>query len=497
MSPSRALFWFCLSFIIGIFCESLYSFSFVFVWILFIGNIFLAVFSLLLGKDRIATLSICFIFLVLGISRVQIAKYQMITDEFKNTSGSSVTIEGVIIDKPILKENVQNLKVKVGKSVLWVVTGRYPEYQFFDKIKISGQIENPKDTGSFSYSYKNYLLKEGIYSIVYFPKIELVGKAPHQLVPFIYYQILRIKEIFQMSLRKIYSPLYSSFLEAILLGERADLSKELREKIQTAGLAHVLAVSGLHVTTIVAILNSFFLFLGLSRRGTFYFLIFFIVFYVALVGFPASALRAGTMAGVAILAQKFYRQASSSRALIFAATLLLFANPWFLVYDLGFQLSFLAVSGLIYLEPVLRTQITSFLKKILKRELPEQFQAFLSIFSGSLAVSFFTFPILIYSFGKFSLASLVTNLLILPFLPFTILLGFFSAFVGIFSQPLGWLFSFPAYFLMIYTFLVVEIFSSPYFLFTFVNLHWIWVIFYYLLLAFLTRYFYKKINFLF
>ena len=90
-----------------------------------------------------------------------------------------------------------------------------------------------------------------------------------------------------------------------------------------------------------------------DRRSAFYFVLMVIFLYVLFIGFPASAIRAALMGSVLLLAQKLGRLRSADRALLFVATLMLIINPSLLLFDVGFQLSFSATLGIIYLKPII------------------------------------------------------------------------------------------------------------------------------------------------
>lgn len=219
---------------------------------------------------------------------------------------------------------------------------------------------------------------------------------------------------------------------------------------------------------------SVLLFSGFSRNRAFYFAIFFICFYIILTGLPASGVRAGIMGGLYLLAQKLGRQSVGIRVIVLAASAMLILNPLLLFYDVGFQLSFLAVMGLIFLEPVFT--------KIFKNK----------IISATFAAQIFTLPILIYSFGNISFVSPITNLLILPIVYWLMIFGFLTAFLGIFSVQLGWILSIPCYIILKYFLWVIDFFSQPWAIKTFENVHWIWPVVLYILIAIFTRYLNKK-----
>jgi len=156
---------------------------------------------------------------------------------------------------------------------------------------------------------------------------------------------------------------------------------------------------------------------------------------------------------------------------------MLLQNPLLLRFDVGFQLSFLAVMGIIYVGPIFQNWF---------RRIPDKFQL-RSILATTLSAQIFTLPILIYNFGYISQVAPLTNLLILPFLPYIMILGFICGFLGMLWTPLGWVFSLPVWLLLAYLTKIVEWFSALPFSVYFLEISWIWLLLSYLVLAFIVR----------
>ena len=327
------------------------------------------------------------------------------------------------------------------------------------------------------FNYKDYLKKDGIYSVVYWSEIELLESGQGNRF---YAQILFFKNKLRESIYNSLSPPQSSILEAVILGNQRSMSEEVKEKLNITGLRHITAVSGQHVVILTGILMAFLIGLGFWRGQAFYLTIFFIFIFIAMTGFQSSGIRAGIMGGLFLLGQKLGRLSFNSRAIITAATLMLAVNPLLLKLDVGFQLSFLAVLGIIYLMPVFLNW----------------FRGKLSILAMTLAAQIFTLPILIYNFGNISLVAPLTNILIVPLFPFIMVLGFVSGLVGIFWQSLGQILSWPVWLLLTYLMIIVDWFSG----FSWVALsigkvHWLWLIVAYLILGFVTWRLNKRIKF--
>jgi len=229
------------------------------------------------------------------------------------------------------------------------------------------------------------------------------------------------------------------------------MSKDLKTKLSRSGLSHIIAISGSHIVLFAAILFEVLFFFGLWRKQAQVGVIVFTFFYVFLVGLPASAVRAGIMVSLLFLAQMLGRQSFNLRTLVLAATLMLLDNPLLLKFDLGFQLSFLAVLGLILMGPVFNRWLNVFFK--------DRLNFIRELFAMTLSAQVFTLPLLISSFGYFSSVSLVSNILAVPLSPFLMALAIVLPFIGMAVPFLAWVVSIPCTVLLWCLYLIVD-FSS-------------------------------------
>jgi len=281
------------------------------------------------------------------------------------------------------------------------------------------------------------------------PKIEVLGKGEGNPIMHL---LLSFKNKFKESIRRFISPPESGILEALVFGDEGGISKEWRDKLNFTGTRHIAAVSGMNISIITLLILNAFLGLGFWRKQAFYFSASLLVLYILMIGAPASALRAGIMGGILLYAQYLGRLSSATRAVVFAATIMLFFNPLLLRLDIGFQLSFLAVLGIIYLQPKLN--------KWLKRLPDPKMFPLRAALASTLAAQIFTLPILIYNFGRVPIFSPVTNVLIVPFLaPITIIVFAFGLASMIFG-PLGYVLSWPVWLSLSYLTNIIDVFSK-------------------------------------
>lgn len=290
-----------------------------------------------------------------------------------------------------------------------ISAGRYPVYRYGDCLLLSGELRLPKAIEGFAYD--KYLSRYNVYVLMYKASISLLAEKRGSAF---YRYIFLFKGAFERRLNKIYAEPHSSFMAGLILGSRKGIPAHLMEDFNTTGLTHIIAISGYNITLVIVIVSGLFSFL--SRRLKVIASIVFVVVFVILVGASAAVVRAGIMGVISLMALWFGRQYYVVLGLFIAAFLMNLWNPKILVYDVGFQLSFLATCGLIFVSPLIEKYF-SFLPKTL--EIRES--VLMTISAQILAL-----PVIVFNFGRLSLISPLANLFVLPFLPFSMLFGFFA-----------------------------------------------------------------------
>ncbi|HHE76407.1 MAG TPA: ComEC family competence protein [Candidatus Parcubacteria bacterium] len=501
MTLSKIFFYFCLFFVFGIFLASIISNFWPF-WLVFliIGVTLISVFW---RFKKAVIIGLCFAFLFLGSLERCLADLSVARDRIGNyiSLGSENSIEGIIAREPETKGTTVRLvvrPVKIGskkieaKSLILVITGNSRKYNYNEKVIISGKLKEAPIFEDFN--YRKYLEKKSIYSIVYYPKIRVLAEnAKKDFFCRVYAGILKLKGKLRGVIKEDIPPPQSSILAAMILGDKNQLSQKLKEKLNISGLRHITAVSGMHVVILSSILMSLLIILGFQRPQAFYLAVFFIFFFVALTGFQPSGVRAGIMGSIFLLSQKVGRKLISSRAIVITAALMLAINP-FLLDDVGFQLSFLAALGIIYLAPIFKVWLNLFFNFFQNffNQKPEtsknskKLAALKEIIAMTFAAQVFTIPILIYNFGRVSVAAPLTNILVVPVVYWIMLLGFVFIVIGLFFPLVGWVFSLPCFILLTYLLGVVNLFSSSWAAATVNNVSWVWLAFIYLILFAIT-----------
>ncbi len=391
---------------------------------------------------------------------------------FESNVGKKVSLLGQIIDEPNIKENNQQLTVFVTSrgwtsgsldvqplfTKVLVSAGFDDDYKYGDAVKIEGVLKKPEnfttDTGK-EFDYINYLRKDGILYVMSYPKIEIVSSGNGNKLQSI---LFLAKEKFLEKINFSINSPENLLMGGLILGEKSSFGEELRESFVNTGTIHIVALSGYNVTIIAEWIMKLFSFLPINFAiGTG---VFAIILFVLMTGGSSTAIRAGTMAILALVARATGRNYDVARALILTALVMVFINPFLLVFDVSFQLSFIATIAVIFFAP----RIEKYFLWV-----PDKF-GLRDIVSVTSAAYFFVFPFILYKMGNFSLVALPANILVLPFIPITMLLGFLTGFVGLFSYTLAIPLGYFSYFLLHYELGVIGFLADiPFAVFSFPN----------------------------
>lgn len=472
MYKSQIFFWLLASFLSGIFAASVFDLGQIFIYVGLIAAVgFVGVFGynknfnskLLLA----GFLGVSFLF---GIVRFNSANFDQdrldfFTDLKVSGKGIEVVVNGYIDDEPANLSNKQKLVLRAKEVVIGnrtiavndrvlVTTGSFPKFNYGDIVAATGSLEKPANFTNFDYI--TYLKKEGIRTTMFYPTLESSEwNAEGGNLSFfekfkvdLYKKIFLVKRNFESAVSRSLSEPHASFINGILLGSRQDMPDDLKEAFNETGTTHILAISGYNIMIVAwAVLAGLVYFF--KRRTAFWLSAMVIVLFVILTGASASVVRAAVMGLLLLFAQGYGRLYNPKNSIILAGATMVWLNPFALVFDIGFQLSFVAVLGLIYIYP----RVDNKLKKMPK--FGNLKEIFLMTLSAQIAVA----PLLIYYFRNFSLVSLPANILILPFIPATMFLGFLSGLAGMVFLPLGQAVGYFAWALTAYQIEVVALFA--------------------------------------
>ncbi len=448
-----------LGFVVGVLFETFSNASvFLLVFILFVGIASFVVWNIFLDNrfaPRLskniprASLALCFlVFFFLGAIRY--ATYSKAPDPILSDTKGKVDIVGIIsqdldvrVDKDLLTvriESIDGQKV-FGENNILVQTGLFPERSYGEEIGLYGILLPPRnfsdDTTGETFDYVTYLQKDRIYFTMYEPRINILSRGKGNPIMAV---LLSVKHAFVDSVeRNIHEP-NASLVAAVIVGERHSVPQDILDMLRRVGIIHIVILSGYAITMVAESVRKFFSRFGF--RTSLVLASVSIILFVLMTGASAMVVRAGIMALFAFLSRALSRKHDAIRALAFTIFLMILWNPMTLVFDVSFQVSVLAVLGLIFISPVF--------EKKFKNEIV------VSTLSAQIAV----LPYLLFVTGSLSLFSVPANLLVLPVLPMTMLFGLLSGFVGFISPILAFPFSAVVYALTSYELFVAKIFSA-------------------------------------
>jgi competence protein ComEC len=386
---------------------------------------------------------------------------------FYNDTGI-VEIQGMVAEEPDIRDRfclltfsaseiIVNGERKEVSGTALIQVPRYPTYHYGDVLKIAGKLETPEPFDNFD--YKSYLARQGIYSVIYYPGVELLGRG-EGLKPLQW--IYSLRERLSASLARALPEPQGSLAQAILLGLRGNIPDSLNEAFSRTGTAHILAISGLHMSIIIAMFLSLgVLFFGRQRSLYIWLALAFTWLYTLLAGMNPPVIRAAIMGSLFLMAVYLGRQGSAIIALAFAAAVMVGIQPY-LLWSVSFQLSFLAMAGLILLYPYFQAWGRKGVVAISRdrKTLAATGNMITDGFAASLSATVAVAPLIAYNFGIVSLVGLPATFFSLPALPFIIVTSALVAFVGLLAslvaQILGWL----AWLFLSYLVLLVQGFDA-------------------------------------
>ncbi|MBD3274695.1 MAG: DNA internalization-related competence protein ComEC/Rec2 [Candidatus Marinimicrobia bacterium] len=303
-----------------------------------------------------------------------------------------------------------------------------------DKITATGVFsEYPRARNPGEFDYRNYQAFKQLYyqfSIEYPWEIKIIPANSASGDRWIEDIRNRVHSIFEHSL----SPQSAAFADALILGSRDMVDENLIETYSDLGVIHVMAVSGLHVGFVVLILLIITQIIPIPHRVRVFIVIAGLIFYTWLVDFRPSVMRASTMAALFLIARAYEERSDGLNILGLAALVILFLNPLQL-FMLGFQLSFVAVMGIILVYGRMEEVLES--RGIQIQQMNPAVKWLAGIILVSLAAFLATIPITAYHFRTVPLYGILVNVLVIPAIGFIVMNLFLVLFAGIFWQPAG------------------------------------------------------------
>ncbi len=372
------------------------------------------------------------------------------------------TVEGVVIGFPDVRDTGIQYRLRVEaitvrgeilrvRGDVLVQAPRFPEYRYGDRLRASGQLETPPVLDDFD--YRRYLAQRDIHSLLRRARVERVAEGQGQ--PFWAF-VYGVKARWAALLNRILPEPAAALANGMLLGIESGIPEDVDEAFTATGTTHVIVISGSNIALLSGVIMASLSRL-LGRRRAVWPALALIAFYVLLVGADAAALRAGLMGGLYIFAIYLGRQSTAFVSLCASGLAMTLINPLSL-WDVGFQLSFLATLGLILFTRPLGASLERLLARILPAAAAGRVSGFLN--DGlivTLAAQMTTLPLIVYVFGRLSVISLVTNFFILPAQPPIMGGGMAALVAGLACEPLGRVLAVIPWLFLTYTTAVVRL----------------------------------------
>lgn len=287
----------------------------------------------------------------------------------------------------------------------------YPKYKYGDELLLFGNVTEPFETEDFS--YKEYLKIFKVDGVIKpssgVEKVAEISSLKRSIYDLKFYILAEIE-------KSLDEP-YASLVNGLLLGSRKGFTQDLTDKLAITGLTHIVAVSGYNVSLVILFIERMLFFI--PRNIRFYIMVVAIAVFAVLAGLSASVIRACIMGVIAVSVIQYGYSSSVLRALLLTASLMILYNPAFLYVDLGFQLSFYATLGILYLV------------KYFEFAFVPNFVGLREALRLTVVSQIATLPTVLFYFGNLSIVSPIANMLVAPMLP---LMMFFGFLITVFSK---------------------------------------------------------------
>jgi competence protein ComEC len=415
----RPIVWITIAFSLGIIIGKYVSPPF---WLIFLFFLSFFILSMIAYAKKLNLsafiLVLCFL---AGMLSFQIKNLPS-SDDISNYAGKGyLSVIGYIDDEPKVREENLLFPLKIEKAIKGKAENRAagtiyvsvqeeePDLNYGDKIEVRGVLSEFQ-------SFSNPLMPEGVKGnnlhATFYEKLPGGRGNPFKEVA------LWFSQKFNEVLLKILPQKDASLLGSILLGNAVSpLPQDMKDTYRKAGLIHLLVVSGTQVSILIGVCLAITLSIGLPLWSAVAVTSFFNLMLIIITGAGASILRAAIMGEITLIGLIFERKKDFYTALSLSALILLIFDPTTL-FDIGFQLSFAATWALVYIAPVL------------EKKMPQ-------LLAISLAPIMATSPIIAFSFSQVSPGAIISNLLVLPWVEFLVILGISTTLLGFIFLPLA------------------------------------------------------------
>ena len=449
--PYRVFSLFVILFLVGVLSGSLINLtwqkSFPGLLLLLSGLVFAGLINFILKNKILVLASSAAFLLIFGFSW-----YIFFDNQSKvNLSyGENISIEGEIVKSPEKDALKQKIIVETKNydkvTRILINAPRYPAFSYKDKVTVKGKLEKPGVIEDFDYG--NYLKRHLVFGVIYQPeKVEKIGQN-NSFFAQAGRILFSIPNALEGAINWTTPEPQASLAGGILFGTKRNIPDDFKDALSKTGLTHIIALSGYNVTIIITalavILSAYY-----GRKKTFWLGIAVVLSFVLMTGAASSVVRAAIFSILILFGRLIGRRGDQTNLMLLAAALMVLVNPYVLRYDIGFQLSFAAFIGLIYLSPVI--------EKLFERSVMKYVPIYVqSPLTETLAAQIMVLPLLIIYFGRLSIISPIANVLVLWIIPYAMILSLFDGFAGLTWWPVGRLFAYIAWPVLTYIIVITD-----------------------------------------
>lgn len=373
------------------------------------------------AASNVLLVSVMLVLIAVGMLRT--GQYEKgLEVQIPKTADDATVLGGVVVREPERRESTTHVYIQTEDTKILAYVDRYMPVSYGDRVEVVGQLQQPEsfttDLGR-TFDYPGYLKAKGVTQVLYYPELTVQETG---LGNVFFEKIYNVKDMFRQKVQQAITVPQSALGEGLLLGVNGVLGEQWEEVFRKVGIIHIVVLSGYNVMLVIVFVQYVLSYI-LPYKARLLFGFGAIVVFAILVGLSATVIRASVMASILLLLQFSGSVYNVLRGLFLAGVLMLLWNPYLLIYDPGFQLSFLATLGLILLASHIEKWVR-FVPTILGvRE----------FLVATLATQLFVLPFLLYQIGELSVVAVVVNVLVLPMVPAAMLLTFFTGLVGFVS----------------------------------------------------------------
>lgn len=405
-------------------------------------------------KRPICVIALIYIFIILGLHYLGVVFFNY--DKVCSNISKSNNYKGIIVEEKeeedykkvyIVKLQSENKAINNRKCILNLKNKNNKKLSYGDEIYFDGEYSIPegkRNYGGFDYSL--YMKTQKLYGTFEIENYELINKnkgnkIEEKILDFKKY----VKNILNTNLQKD----EANLCIGLLIGDRTNISKQIEEDFKNSNLTHMLAVSGSHFTYIILAIS--FVNKGIKRKrlGQIIMIIV-IILFMNLTGNTASVVRSGIMAIYIILASIFHKRADIWTSMAVAIIIQLINNPY-AIFDIGLQLSYGGVIGIVVFNKNILSKILYF-DNYIKINIKEKIQKnnkykmqeinnteiklskvkkyIIEASAVTISANIVIIPIMMYHFNTISFTFLISNLLVGPILGFVVIFGFILIFLS-------------------------------------------------------------------